>query len=303
MPTEFPTFSNSAKQSVSQVESATSVDLSAPLVTASESESLVNISSKYAEAESSTESVPPLGMSSAPASMSAELTAPAPISALALDTSFAPWSPYMSMLPSGSPNVVTGPLSGMDELGSIYTGAYGSSVALQEQSLSLDFSGGMSFLGSAAGLLPSSNMNAMSTASAPIIVSESNSALPEATQSEKPEQEGEDVDEESMTMATAPLPFPPFGGPQHQQESPLSADSISASVTLELAALPTATAAGIMETIDIVSASNDNALESSIDAILHSVIQDYKTESNPKAAVGFALIHPRRQAATSGRHM
>ncbi|KAJ2907953.1 hypothetical protein GGI21_003371 [Coemansia aciculifera] len=115
--------------------------------------------------------------------------------------------------------------------------------------------------------------------------------------------EDEDVDEESVTMATAPLPFPPFGGPQNQQEPPLSADSLSASVTLELAALPTASSSGgLLETIDIVSASNDNALESSIDAILHSVIQDYKTESNPKAAVGFALIHPRRQAATNVRH-
>ncbi|KAJ2620763.1 hypothetical protein GGF44_005506, partial [Coemansia sp. RSA 1694] len=114
--------------------------------------------------------------------------------------------------------------------------------------------------------------------------------------------EDEDVAEESVTMATAPLPFPPFGGPQHQQEPQLSADSLGASVTPELAALPTASSGGLMETIAIVSAANDNALESSIDAILHSVIQDYKTESIPKAAVGFALIHPRRQAAASGRH-
>ncbi|KAJ2799572.1 hypothetical protein H4S07_005400, partial [Coemansia furcata] len=108
--------------------------------------------------------------------------------------------------------------------------------------------------------------------------------------------EDEDVDEESVTMATAPLPFPPFGGPQHQDE-PSSFLNDSASETVELAALPTASSGGgLMETIDIISASNDNALESSIDAILHSVIQDYKTESIPKAAVGFALIHPRRQA-------
>ncbi|KAJ2790988.1 hypothetical protein GGI18_001447 [Coemansia linderi] len=110
----------------------------------------------------------------------------------------------------------------------------------------------------------------------------------------------EDVDEESVTMATAPLPFPPFGGPQHQQEP--SPSSESASETVELAALPTLSSGGLMETIDIISASNDNALESSIDAILHSVIQDYKTETIPKAAVGFALIHPRRQAAANVRY-
>ncbi|KAJ2489089.1 hypothetical protein IWW37_004286 [Coemansia sp. RSA 2050] len=107
----------------------------------------------------------------------------------------------------------------------------------------------------------------------------------------------EDVDEESVTMATAPLPFPPFGGPQHQQEPSLSNES--AGEAAELVALPTLSSGGLMETIDIISASNDNALESSIDAILHSVIQDYRTESIPKAAVGFALIHPRRQAAVN----
>ncbi|KAJ2885024.1 hypothetical protein H4R27_001689 [Coemansia aciculifera] len=273
------------------------------------------------------------------------------------------------------------PFPGLGGLGSIFAGAYGSSVALQEQSLSIGISAGVSFSGSIAGLVPSASANALPTDSNFMPTSEGLSILPVSTQSDKPSAdvvssmpslplsvpimtdppmvsseplsipsppssmfpldvaqahsqqspvsagplassieaglsavpttvadasalassgEDEDVDEESMTMATAPLPFPPFGGPQHQQEPSFSNDS--ASETAELAALPTASSGGLLETIDIISASNDNALESSIDAILHSVIQDYKTQSIPKAAVGFALIHPRRQAAANARY-
>ncbi|KAJ2874216.1 hypothetical protein GGH93_002600 [Coemansia aciculifera] len=273
------------------------------------------------------------------------------------------------------------PFPGLGGLGSIFAGAYGSSVALQEQSLSIGISAGVSFSGSIAGLVPSASANALPTDSNFMPTSEGLSILPVSTQSNKPSAdvvssmpslplsvpimtdppmvsseplsipsppssmfpldvaqahsqqspvsagplassieaslsavpttvadasalassgEDEDVDEESMTMATAPLPFPPFGGPQHQQEPSFSNDS--ASETAELAALPTASSGGLLETIDIISASNDNALESSIDAILHSVIQDYKTQSIPKAAVGFALIHPRRQAAANARY-
>ncbi|KAJ2699193.1 hypothetical protein H4218_002818 [Coemansia sp. IMI 209128] len=164
-------------------------------------------------------------------------------------------------------------------------------ASLQEQSLSIGVSAGFLISASAsdigAGLSAAPNTMAPSTSS-------SAGGASVLTFSE------EDVDEESVTMATAPLPFPPFGGPQHQQEP--SPSSESASETVELAALPTLSSGGLMETIDIISASNDNALESSIDAILHSVIQDYKTETIPKAAVGFALIHPRRQAAANVRY-
>ncbi|KAJ2681712.1 hypothetical protein H4R19_007281 [Coemansia spiralis] len=94
-----------------------------------------------------------------------------------------------------------------------------------------------------------------------------------------------------MTMASGLLPFPPMGGPHAQQPS----DASSAQPT------PTgssqAGSAGAIQTIDILDASNENALESSIDAVIHSVIQDYQAQATPKAAVGFALIHPRSVAA------
>ncbi|KAJ2731670.1 hypothetical protein IW152_004370 [Coemansia sp. BCRC 34962] len=268
-------------------------------------------------------------------------------------------------------------------LGSIFAGAYGSSVALQEQSLSISVSAGFSFSGGVSELVPSASADVLPTAGVSMPVSVIPSALSAASPSDAPLDEAassvpsqpplvptmtdpliassepvpvalsssmfpldvaqvhsqktsvsaaplasvleaglsavpttkipslsssvgnasvltfseEDVDEESVTMATAPLPFPPFGGPQHQQEPSLSNES--AGEAAELVALPTLSSGGLMETIDIISASNDNALESSIDAILHSVIQDYRTELIPKAAVGFALIHPRRQAAVN----
>ncbi|KAJ2645356.1 hypothetical protein GGH99_008292, partial [Coemansia sp. RSA 1285] len=73
-----------------------------------------------------------------------------------------------------------------------------------------------------------------------------------------------------------------------------SADS-TLNMAVESAPASLVESEGVMETIDIVDASNRNVLESSIDAILHSVMGEYETESIPKAAVGFALIHPRRE--------
>ncbi|KAJ2807748.1 hypothetical protein H4R20_001149 [Coemansia guatemalensis] len=95
-----------------------------------------------------------------------------------------------------------------------------------------------------------------------------------------------------VTMASAPLPFPPFGGPQTQQP-PVGGLNYAISTQSEPTDIPNADVGNAVETIDIVDASDENALESSIDAVLHSVIQDYRTASTPKAAVGFALIHPR----------
>ncbi|KAJ2749845.1 hypothetical protein GGI19_005442 [Coemansia pectinata] len=358
--TEIPSLSDSSAQSSSQVNSASSPEPSAPL-------SII--------------SAAPIATTNTALSATATAAISASASASALDTAFAPWSPYMSMQSSSISSAEATPFPGLGGLGSIFAGAYGSSVALQEQSLSIGISAGVSFSGSIAGLVPSASANALPTDSNFMPTSEGLSILPVSTQSDKPSAdvvssmpslplsvpimtdppmvsseplsipsppssmfpldvaqahsqqspvsagplassieaglsavpttvadasalassgEDEDVDEESMTMATAPLPFPPFGGPQHQQEPSFSNDS--ASETAELAALPTASSGGLLETIDIISASNDNALESSIDAILHSVIQDYKTQSIPKAAVGFALIHPRRQAAANARY-
>ncbi|KAJ2158029.1 hypothetical protein GGF46_004081 [Coemansia sp. RSA 552] len=121
-------------------------------------------------------------------------------------------------------------------------------------------------------------------------VAESESQLPDSL-----------YDEDEVSMASGLLPFPPFGGPQSQQLEPqwLEDPSDSASsgqaeaATTDLPALGGGGAGGTVETIDILGASDAGMLESSIDAVLHSVILDYKTESVPKAAVGFALIHPR----------
>ncbi|KAJ1889553.1 hypothetical protein LPJ66_007970 [Kickxella alabastrina] len=60
---------------------------------------------------------------------------------------------------------------------------------------------------------------------------------------------------------------------------------------------------GLVQSIDIINADNENMLESSIGAILHSVIEDYKTQSNPKAAIGFAIIHARREATAAGDYI
>ncbi|KAJ1906232.1 hypothetical protein LPJ81_001464 [Coemansia sp. IMI 209127] len=100
-----------------------------------------------------------------------------------------------------------------------------------------------------------------------------------------------------MTMESMPLPFPPFGGPQQQQELPTAVSTNgSPSIIAETATTSSlASNGGVVETIDIVDASNRYVLESSIDAILHSVMDEYETESIPKAAVGFALIHPRNE--------
>ncbi|PIA18183.1 hypothetical protein COEREDRAFT_6917 [Coemansia reversa NRRL 1564] len=95
-----------------------------------------------------------------------------------------------------------------------------------------------------------------------------------------------------VTMASAPLPFPPFGGPQSQQP-PVSDLNNAIDTQSNPTDIPNVESGNIIDTIEVVDALDDNALESSIDAVLHSVIQDYKTVSTPKAAVGFALIHPR----------
>ncbi|KAJ2376813.1 hypothetical protein IW150_001758 [Coemansia sp. RSA 2607] len=103
-----------------------------------------------------------------------------------------------------------------------------------------------------------------------------------------------------MTMASVPLPYPPFGGPQQQQQPTVS--DVNGLPTAELpsaeASAPAISEDNVIETINVVGASDGNALEASIDAILHSVLQEYESESTPKAAVGFALIHARNQAMT-----
>ncbi|KAI8318742.1 hypothetical protein GQ54DRAFT_336101 [Martensiomyces pterosporus] len=101
------------------------------------------------------------------------------------------------------------------------------------------------------------------------------------------------------TMESALLPFPPFGSFVSQAASVAGLRG-SASTAIAASGAATATSEpeewsdGGVKTIDIVSATDENQLESSVDAILHSVIDGYKTVSVPKAAVGFALIHPRR---------
>lgn len=108
-----------------------------------------------------------------------------------------------------------------------------------------------------------------------------------------------------LTMASAPLPFPPFGAPQQNQNGAMET-MLSGMNSVSMSPSPTPSnmggplkmgtgGASMIETVDMVQASNEEALESNIGHILHSVIEDYKTESIPKAAVGFALIHPRFQ--------
>ncbi|KAJ2390339.1 hypothetical protein GGI23_005642 [Coemansia sp. RSA 2559] len=107
----------------------------------------------------------------------------------------------------------------------------------------------------------------------------------------------EAMDTSGITMESMPLPFPPFGDPQQQQQELPTAVSTNGipSIIAEIATSSSLASNGgvVVETIDIVDASNRYVLESSIDAILHSVMDEYETESIPKAAVGFALIHPR----------
>ncbi|KAJ2772998.1 hypothetical protein IWQ57_001515 [Coemansia nantahalensis] len=98
-------------------------------------------------------------------------------------------------------------------------------------------------------------------------------------------------DDDDVTTASELLPFPPLGNPRTQQRSDASsAQPASASSSH-------AGSSGAIATVDILDASDENALESSIDAVIHSVIQDYHAQSTPKAAVGFALFHPRSIAA------
>ncbi|KAJ2610168.1 hypothetical protein H4S08_003725 [Coemansia sp. RSA 1365] len=95
-----------------------------------------------------------------------------------------------------------------------------------------------------------------------------------------------------VTMASAPLPFPPFGGPQTQQP-PVSDLNNAIDTQSKPTDIPNVEGGNVIDTINIADDLDENALESSIDAVLHSVIQDYNTVSTPKAAVAFALIHPR----------
>ncbi|KAJ2409735.1 hypothetical protein J3F80_001087 [Coemansia sp. RSA 2526] len=236
-----------------------------------------------------------------------------------------------SMKPSADAEL---PLQSQDEseFAQVTDGAYGASVSLEEQSLSAsihsrpesqnavssssDFLAGMfpsaassapiaSELGSASNYAEESQLE-------PEIESESESQA--EVESESESQAGveseSDIDAESasapsangdMTMVSELLPFPPFGGPQTQQlpideqdsESMQPSESAPAAAATDA---PIVEGSNVIETINIVGASDENALESSIDAVLHSVIQDYKAESIPKAAVGFALIHPRSAA-------
>ncbi|KAJ2474558.1 hypothetical protein EV174_005588 [Coemansia sp. RSA 2320] len=349
----------------------------------------------------------PIELSASSAEVSAVLPIPGPSSVASeaasaavagTETALLVASDLSLALPPSSVDVATPSSAGTNELASVIGGTYESSVALQEQSLSLSLAVGISFSGSSAIVVPESAFMPTaapsqegSAATGPVGViptlsqpppimidppmlspevvpsgSASSSELPlgsalasdplllgsaeagsssvapldllfaSSTGSDMPATSSavavgaesplvtasvsapalasapapasadETADNDSsMTMASAPLPFPPFGGPQNQQQDGLSsAASIAAasSSAPELAVLPAASSSDLVETIDIVSASNDNELESSIDAILHSVIEDYKTESIPKAAVGFALIHPRRQAAANARY-
>ncbi|KAJ2654850.1 hypothetical protein IWW48_005854 [Coemansia sp. RSA 1200] len=149
-------------------------------------------------------------------------------------------------------------------------------------------------------LVGSSNVAAdMNQAESRISQSEAarNTAEPDESIIEEDSVASEAMDTFGITMASAPLPFPPFGDPHQQQQELPTAQSAEATLNMAVESAPTSfvESEGVMETIDIVDASNRNVLESSIDAILHSVMDEYETESIPKAAVGFALIHPRRE--------
>ncbi|KAJ1959977.1 hypothetical protein GGI12_004051 [Dipsacomyces acuminosporus] len=87
----------------------------------------------------------------------------------------------------------------------------------------------------------------------------------------------------SIGIEGPPLPFPSF--------TASSAEAPAAAAASE----PSVSKGEGVRTVDIVSASDEKALESSIGAVIHSVLDDYKTVSVPKAAVGFALIRPRRE--------
>ncbi|KAJ2499358.1 hypothetical protein GGH96_003584 [Coemansia sp. RSA 1972] len=225
------------------------------------------------------------------------------------------------------------PLQSQDEseFAQVTDGAYGASVSLEEQSLSASIhsspesqnvaSSSSDFL---AGLFPSAASSAPIASELGSVSNAEESQLESEIESEsesqaeiEPESESQaeiesesGIDAESanapsangdMTMVSELLPFPPFGGPQTQQ-LPIGEQDSESMQPSESAPIAAATEASIVEgsnvveTINIVGAPDENALESSIDAVLHSVIQDYKTESIPKAAVGFALIHPRSAA-------
>ncbi|KAJ2477243.1 hypothetical protein IWW56_004455 [Coemansia sp. RSA 2131] len=214
------------------------------------------------------------------------------------------------------------PLQSQDEseFAQVTDGAYGASVSLEEQSLSVSIqsspesqnavSSSSDFL---AGLFPSAASSAPIASELGSASNTEESQLEPEIESESESQaeieSGSGIDSESasapsgngdMTMVSELLPFPPFGGPQTQQlpideqdsESMPPSESVPAAAT----DAPIVEGSNVIETINIAGAPDENALESSIDAVLHSVIQDYKTESIPKAAVGFALIHPRSAA-------
>ncbi|KAI9506761.1 hypothetical protein BX070DRAFT_218505 [Coemansia spiralis] len=136
----------------------------------------------------------------------------------------------------------------------------------------------------------------------------SQGTISEAASSIEEDTINETLNTSDMTMESMPLPFPPFGDPQQQQQQqqPTASSLEQTAATAVGSFSPStektaATNTELVETIDIVNAPNANVLESSIDAILHSIIEEYQTESTPKAAVGFALIHPRRQQAGADR--
>ncbi|KAJ1735494.1 hypothetical protein LPJ61_000520 [Coemansia biformis] len=176
----------------------------------------------------------------------------------------------------------------------------GSSIVASASSIAVADGAGRSSPDPWFGLFPPFSSSAPGTAGD--VSSSSDTELlylePESAVSESKEQSGprESLDSgpaDEATTVSELLPFPPFGGPRTQQPS-----DASRAYPASLGASSTSSGnAGGVETIDILDAPDENALESSIDAVIHSVIQDYRSESRPKAAVGFALIHPRSMAA------
>ncbi|KAJ2419287.1 hypothetical protein GGF47_004715 [Coemansia sp. RSA 2524] len=190
-----------------------------------------------------------------------------------------------SMKPSADAEL---PLQSQDEseFAQVTDGAYGASVSLEEQSLSASIHS------------KPESQNAVSSSSDFLAESQAEVESESGIDAESASAPSANAD---MTMVSELLPFPPFGGPQTQQlpideqdsESMQPSESAPAAAATDA---PIVEGSNVIETINIVGASDENALESSIDAVLHSVIQDYKAESIPKAAVGFALIHPRSAA-------
>ncbi|KAJ2550574.1 hypothetical protein EV175_004017 [Coemansia sp. RSA 1933] len=215
-----------------------------------------------------------------------------------------------------------------DTMGGMFGGLYSDQSASHTQGSSAEseaeVEAGIGLDGSIGGTVPSKTLTDNDSmlfglpSSAPILSDSSNviSEIDQASSDFDQEQEsskdtskvstpniGEDaiaseaMNTSGMTMESMPLPFPPFGDPQQQQQGLPTAQSTqnSSDLIAETATTSLGSNGGVVETIDIVEASDRYVLESSIDAILHSVMDEYETESIPKAAVGFALIHPRNR--------